>query len=629
MNLPPRFPRLLRSACSTLLLAGLSACGGGGGDGPSSLAATSDQLSQPAAASAGKLLLSEVASNFYSDDVAWFEIHNTGGTPLQLSDYTLVSSWIDTVTQRSSLTPMEFALPMATVPPHGYLVVAAKAHAKLRDSSQMVYTSSGSKIPFWNGSGSLELRRNGATVDFVRFGRSSASPAAAEEWTSGSARAMPSGANEHGKAMVRLAAAGMPDTNNDSDWQQVSFATPAGPNDVAPGVTDSDHDGIPDSAKVPGGTYAGLDLYAMGARPGRRDAFMEIDYMQGDDPALLPRSEALQKVVAAFAAKNIALHIDTGALHGNDAASFNLGGGNPVEFAKCVDLDLAGSATRTGCASFYSYKSRHFDVRRKLVFHYALFANSQRTDGSAGSSGVAELYGADLVVSLGGYGFTGAPGVDQNMLINLQASTLMHEFGHNLGLRHGGNEDINYKPNHYSVMNYMYQFAGLSATPHSPFAAERYYLVNGLKGKTYCNLSENSPCSSNFVIDFSDGSSSDLDERNLAEAVNIGRGSSGGAFADWDDNGAWTSSAVARNINPLYGSDKTVLKDYNEWGNLVMSFSRAYSGASFGYSPNVQADAEQPERPTNPMNRFARNRTVEEPLPHHVREMVRYARFWQ
>ena len=34
----------------------------------------------------------------------------------------------------------------------------------------------------------------------------------------------------------------------------------------------------------------------------------------------------------------------------------------------------------------------------------------------------------------------------------------MHEFGHTLGLHHGGGDDIHFKPNYNSVMNYAWQF---------------------------------------------------------------------------------------------------------------------------------------------------------------------------
>ena len=42
-----------------------------------------------------------------------------------------------------------------------------------------------------------------------------------------------------------------------------------------------------------------------------------------------------------------------------------------------------------------------------------------------------------------------------------QAGTLMHELGHNLGLRHGGDDHVRYKPNYLSVMNYAFQLTGL------------------------------------------------------------------------------------------------------------------------------------------------------------------------
>jgi hypothetical protein len=57
----------------------------------------------------------------------------------------------------------------------------------------------------------------------------------------------------------------------------------------------------------------------------------------------------------------------------------------------------------------------------------------------------------------------------------------MHEFGHTLGLRHGGNDNILYKPNFYSVMNYLWQFPkpyqarGTWALNYSPVALAPLY----------------------------------------------------------------------------------------------------------------------------------------------------------
>lgn len=60
-------------------------------------------------------------------------------------------------------------------------------------------------------------------------------------------------------------------------------------------------------------------------------------------------------------------------------------------------------------------------------------------------SGKAEIWGNDSYVSMGNFGgYTGT--------VAEQAGTLMHEFGHNLKLRHGGDENLNYKPNYLSPL---------------------------------------------------------------------------------------------------------------------------------------------------------------------------------
>ncbi len=613
--------------CAFFMVAGLTACGGGGGSADPGSSVEASLLAEPAdlsasANGAGKLIISEIATNYYSNDVAWLEIYNSASVPATLSDYKLRTSHVDPATGAYSFEPIAFDLPAVAIPAQGYLVIAAGSYDKLQSNGQIIYIKNGSRVPYWNANGSVELVAANQTVDFVRFGASMAMPATLTAWEGRNVAELPAGPNEHGKSIVRLASREMSDTNTASDWALVNFATPAGMNDVAPGVVDSDRDGIPDSAKVQGGTYAGLDFHAMGARPGRRDIFIEVDYMSGNDPGTKPRREALQKLVDAFAEKNIAVHPDVGNLYSQsfDVGGFNLGGGNPVALAQCVELATSSAKSSPGCSSFYDYKSRHFDIRRMLSFHYALFGNSQNINGSAGSSGVAEIAGNDLIVTLGNYGFSTGGSSSLNLLINLQASTLMHELGHNLGLQHGGNEISNYKPNHYSIMNYMYQFAGLSATPFTGNAAERYFLANGLKGKTYCNLVENSPCTNAFRISYSDGTGADLHESGLMESANIGLGSSGGAYADWNDNHALNPSAYRHNLNPQDGTDITVLKDYNEWGNLMLPFARTHSGSNSGDMFSM-TEAKHPPR-TNPMNIHARQRIVELPLPAEFKSML-------
>src|SRR5207249_8712416 len=70
--------------------------------------------------------------------------------------------------------------------------------------------------------------------------------------------------------------------------------------------------------------------------------------------------------------------------------------------------------------------------------------------------------GNDFIVSLGSWGVVNILGVNHNVgTTDQQAGTLMHELGHNLGLRHGGVDNINCKPNYQSVMNYTLQFSNV------------------------------------------------------------------------------------------------------------------------------------------------------------------------
>ncbi|QXL84819.1 lamin tail domain-containing protein [Comamonas sp. NLF-1-9] len=582
--------------------------------------------------SGGFLVISEVSANGAPDDAAWVEIYNPSRYPVRLADYQLRTSASDGEAAQDPAQPHTFALPDVSVPSHGLLVLAAATRVSSwsHDTDQIVHVKDGALSPWWGSSGFVELVQGGASADFVRFGDSSTAPLSEGAWSGPNLAALPAGKLAYGRSIVRPMPQGAPPTlgQGASHWAQVNFATPAGVNDVAAGVIDSDGDGIPDSAKQPGGSYGGLDLYAMGARAGQRGIFMQIDYMAdpGDgrhDPMLRPRKEALQKVVDAFArsptrGKPYALHIDVGALYAPDfsPADFNLGGGKEVAFHPCLavpsKLDPYGwiGTVPEGCRSIHAYKSEGFDLRRRLVFHYAIFGNSQQADGSPGSSGLAELYGNDFIVTLGSLDVAGAETppapqtpAQEHRLINTQAGTLMHEFGHNLGLGHGGDDLMtNYKPNYLSIMNYLHQMTGLSASFTDARAAERYLLDTQDEGSArryvLCERPggnppgvvtvSNSPCTADFRLDYSDGSGQPLDTARLHEGLNLGRGSDPGAFADWNHNGVQDAAPYALCLNPQnFGGYADcpagqVLTDFNDWDNLVLPFSRYYSGSNNG-----------------------------------------------
>ncbi len=126
------------------------------------------------------------------------------------------------------------------------------------------------------------------------------------------------------------------------------------------------------------------------------------------------------------------------------------------------------ASAEEACVAAGAACQRRFDRNRKDIFHYALYAHALGLPPSKGvsakTSGIADLLGGDMLVTLGYWDdFVGTP--------FMQASTTAHELGHNLGLRHGGRPlEFNCKPNYQSVMNYLFQARGLTVPVGQPGA---------------------------------------------------------------------------------------------------------------------------------------------------------------
>ena len=150
-------------------------------------------------------------------------------------------------------------------------------------------------------------------------------------------------------------------------------------------------------------------------------------------------------------------------------------------------------------------------------------------------------------------------GTGINGSVGMEASTIMHEFGHCLNLQHGGFESWNnFKPNYISCMNYLYQLGGLDddGTP-----------------------------------DYSHGDRPPLDERALDERVGVGpvsdhinwlilkgrsqpwiprrsdiRSTDNSNAIDWDGDGEISAAPVRVDFNADGWYD--VLRDFDDWSEV-------------------------------------------------------------
>lgn len=325
-----------------------------------------------------------------------------------------------------------------------------------------------------------------------------------------------------------------PDTDGDGipNMFETNDGIVAGPTAIGtnPASADTDGDAIRDGDEVYP-TTDGLDLRPMGANPVRKDIFVEVDWFDDGTHTHRPSSTVVALLEAAFAAATtpnpydappgISIHIDYG-----QGGVFT--GGNLIPGSDTVVVFST---------EFYDYKDEHFNPNRRDYFHYSIHCHRYNTETN-NSSGVAELNGNDFIVSL------------QSSTSNSSISkTFMHELGHNLGLRHGGFENRNRKPNYNSVMNYRFQFPGAD---------------------TNCNAIGDG------VLDYSRGLRIPLDENNLDET----QGTCGTTSIDWDSSGTIETS-VARNINCNTGTSQpcgtntncedatcNVLLDHDDWASI-------------------------------------------------------------
>jgi hypothetical protein len=238
---------------------------------------------------------------------------------------------------------------------------------------------------------------------------------------------------------------------------------------------DRDGDGLRDDWERSGIDTDGdgrVDFRLNGADPNHKDVFVTLDWMDcevagsdcvsnPDDPFWdihhnhKPPVEAIETLQALFAdapvtnpdgTRGIRLHIEMG---------------RALPHQRYLDLGCFGQNTFAAVKA----ASQGATSPRRFSHHYGVLGHSQAAT-DRGSSGCSEVEGNDFLATLGGWlAFSVRPDDAQ-----VYTGSLMHELGHNLGLQHGGTDDVDYKPNYLSVMNHRYQFWGLPPDGHLDYS---------------------------------------------------------------------------------------------------------------------------------------------------------------
>ena len=192
----------------------------------------------------------------------------------------------------------------------------------------------------------------------------------------------------------------------------------------------------------------------MGASPTKKDLAFEFDWFDDNaDPGTCaahshrPTAAMVAKVATAYGTSPVTNPDGTTGIH--VIADYGQGGaftgGNLVADADGV---IAGGVERRRL-----HPDQGGQLRGQPPGHLPLRADAPPLRHQLGQLGPGrdQRQRHDRVAAT-----ASATLADQNV-----ANTIVHEAGHNLGLRHGGNVDTNYKPNYNSVMNYQYQFPGI------------------------------------------------------------------------------------------------------------------------------------------------------------------------
>ncbi len=375
---------------------------------------------------------------------------------------------------------------------------------------------------------------------------------------------------------------------------------------------DADGDGICDEWETRGLDFDGdgksdLDLKAYGASPTRRDLFAEVDYYRG----FAPKQQALVDVQEAFADSPVSatndpshtgIRLHLGATTDDEKLSDDEVSPRPGEHAMTQSQLIDIRDGDRDCAGvFGSLEDRNSSDcwqilgAKHMIWRYIFFGDAM--SGGPNVTGEADIAGRTAVITLGpamrssrdpnalrmprtiavAGGWPTQCTDYASCLAQVQAATMMHEFGHTLGLHHGGGDDTNFKPNYLSVMNYNLLYRDV--VPNRPLDYSRASLPSLNEGA----LNENAAIAGTVKRDtLGDWTTTVYQGPTRNSAGNVVAGSCGLLAAsiftpiDWNDNGRIDTSAVTESQSDdsgAYGCSSPVpvgsqLTSHDDWAGL-------------------------------------------------------------
>lgn len=332
-------------------------------------------------------------------------------------------------------------------------------------------------------------------------------------------------------------------SNSDGKSDDIEVQLPSSNADL-----DSDFDGLLDEWEDKGYDFNNdgiidVDLPAMGANKYIPDLFVEVDIMKG--LANPPDARVFQSVERIFG--NVMTYFRTeGSYAYGYRLHFDYGQGGPfteggVTIPKTENIDFSMPTDAAGnVVNFYDIRKDYFKPARDKIFRYAVWAKARF---GTSSSGAAYRPGKDMIISFD----TWSSPFQTN---RAKAGTLMHELGHNLGIK--GDDE---RPNHISVMSYCSQIGEKNSCA---------VICQG------CWVGSNQP-----YFSYSYGMVADLDENNLNEQLGLCL-----IPQDWNKDGLIEKNVKANIDGTQDGKiNYEVLVDQDEWHNLEFKIPKKDMGS--------------------------------------------------